>query len=258
VSASSTAGTCGEASGTVTCDVGDLAASTDATITIVVTPLSAGTVNNTASASADSPMDPSQNNNTATSATSVEDEDNPPTEQCTTIEFEGAGSHGTLVDGFDLDGTTISLTVVPRGSQSTSSAAIYDTDNVDGPDTDLEWQGSAPICTDCQGQGNALVIVSNAGFDSEGDSGSGGTFVLTGFTPGAWTLRSFTAIDADGASFRALIDGANSGGSSVGANGSVESVDVSGPTINSELRLDIGTDSGAIDDLEFCTASSGD
>jgi hypothetical protein len=102
------------------------------------------------------------------------------------------------------------------------------------------------------------VIVATGGFDTDGDSGSGGTFVMTGFDAGAWTLRSFTAIDADGATFRALIDGVNSGGSSVGANGSVESVAVSGPAISSELHLDLGTDSGAIDDLEFCTVSDDD
>lgn len=254
VSATASQGSCSEASGTVTCDLGTIASGAGATIEITVQATADGSVVNEATVSS-STTDPATGNNTDQATVQVTGDGGQPG-QCFVIDFEGEGGHGDVVDSFDLDGTTITLTVAPRGSQSAAQAALYSTDNVDGPDPDLEWQGAGPECGDCQGQGSALVIVSNLGFDTDGDSGSGGAFVLTGFSPGAYVLRSFTAIDADGASFRALVDGANAGGSGVAGNGSVQQVQATPIPIQGELRLDLGTDSGAVDDLEICEVGS--
>jgi len=69
-SAASTAGTCGEADGVVTCNLGTLASGAGATVTIVVRPTRLGTITNTATATAPQ-TDPNQGNNTATVATTV-------------------------------------------------------------------------------------------------------------------------------------------------------------------------------------------
>jgi uncharacterized repeat protein (TIGR01451 family) len=71
VSASSTQGTCTNASGTVTCHVGSLAVGANATITItVITPGRPGSITNSATVTADQP-DPNTANNTASVTTSV-------------------------------------------------------------------------------------------------------------------------------------------------------------------------------------------
>jgi uncharacterized repeat protein (TIGR01451 family) len=70
VSASVPHGTCAEAGGTATCDVGNLLNGSSARVTVVVTPTAAGTLNNTASATATEP-DPVSANNSATAATMV-------------------------------------------------------------------------------------------------------------------------------------------------------------------------------------------
>jgi uncharacterized repeat protein (TIGR01451 family) len=71
VSASSTQGTCTQASGTVTCNVGSLAVGATATITIVVTaPSSPTTITNTATIKANE-TDPNPANNSASASTQV-------------------------------------------------------------------------------------------------------------------------------------------------------------------------------------------
>src|SRR5918994_6773442 len=55
VSATSTQGTCSQAGGVVTCDIGDMAAGTTATVTIVVRPKQTGTISNTAVAASTPP-----------------------------------------------------------------------------------------------------------------------------------------------------------------------------------------------------------
>jgi uncharacterized repeat protein (TIGR01451 family) len=70
VSATPTTGSCAEPGGTVTCNLGDLANGASATVTIVVTPIKAGTITNTAQVSSMSP-DPNPANNTATERTVV-------------------------------------------------------------------------------------------------------------------------------------------------------------------------------------------
>jgi len=70
VSANAGQGTCNEAAGVVTCNVGNLASSAQATVTITVTPTAAGTITNNASVSANE-GDPVSNNNSASEATTV-------------------------------------------------------------------------------------------------------------------------------------------------------------------------------------------
>ena len=75
VSASPSQGTCqregkGKIGGTLSCDLGSLAASETATVAIVVRPAKSGTISNTATARADQP-DPDSANNTATETTTV-------------------------------------------------------------------------------------------------------------------------------------------------------------------------------------------
>jgi len=69
-SASASQGTCSEAGGTVTCNLGDIAAGGDATVTIVVTPNQEGTVTNTGVVTSDT-EDTNQANNTDTITTTV-------------------------------------------------------------------------------------------------------------------------------------------------------------------------------------------
>src|SRR5207244_4328347 len=70
-SATSTQGTCTNASGTVTCAVGSLASGASATITINATaPAAAGTITNTATVKGNEP-DPNAANNTASATTQV-------------------------------------------------------------------------------------------------------------------------------------------------------------------------------------------
>jgi uncharacterized repeat protein (TIGR01451 family) len=69
-SATPSQGTCGETSGTVTCDLGGVANAGGATVTIVVTPQSAGTITNTASVQAAG--DPVTSNNSATEQTTID------------------------------------------------------------------------------------------------------------------------------------------------------------------------------------------
>ena len=69
-SAVSSADSCNQASGTVTCAIGALAAGTQATVTIVVTPTKTGTITNTAQVSSQT-ADPVASNNVASAGTIV-------------------------------------------------------------------------------------------------------------------------------------------------------------------------------------------
>jgi uncharacterized repeat protein (TIGR01451 family) len=70
VSATSTQGTCSKSGSTVTCSIGTLANGASATVTIVVTPTTAGTINNTATVTCNE-TDTNSSNNTATATTTV-------------------------------------------------------------------------------------------------------------------------------------------------------------------------------------------
>src|SRR5215210_185563 len=69
VSATTSAGTCQHTGNTVTCDLGQLSAGTNAVVTIVVKAKKSGTLSNTATVA--SPNDTNAANNSATAATTV-------------------------------------------------------------------------------------------------------------------------------------------------------------------------------------------
>lgn len=70
VSTTPTQGTCDEAAGVVTCNLGDLNPGASATVEIVVTPTVGGEISNTASVTSDV-FDPNPVNNSATEITTV-------------------------------------------------------------------------------------------------------------------------------------------------------------------------------------------
>jgi uncharacterized repeat protein (TIGR01451 family) len=70
-SANASQGSCSQASGTVTCNLGAIASSSSATITITVVPPVAGTISNTANVSGSQSVDQTSANDSATATTSV-------------------------------------------------------------------------------------------------------------------------------------------------------------------------------------------
>jgi len=70
VAATSTLGTCSRAGSTVTCNIGTLYNASSATVTIIVTPTTAGTITNTATVTCNE-TDTNTGNNTATATTTV-------------------------------------------------------------------------------------------------------------------------------------------------------------------------------------------
>jgi len=70
VAATSTLGTCSRAGSTVTCNIGTLYNASSATVTIIVTPTTAGTITNTATVTCNE-TDTNKGNNTATATTTV-------------------------------------------------------------------------------------------------------------------------------------------------------------------------------------------
>jgi hypothetical protein len=176
---------------------------------------------------------------------------------CTTVDFEALGSHGSAVSSFALGGATIAVGVIPGGPHSSSTAALYDTDTVGGPDPDLEWDGGGAECAACEGRGNVLVIADRRGFASHGNASSGGALVLTGFPAGAFGLTSVTVLDSDRAPFTVRVDGAVKAASERQRNGDVQVLGVDANVVQGEVRIDFGKDSGGVDDLTFCVASGG-
>jgi uncharacterized repeat protein (TIGR01451 family) len=70
VSATSTAGSCAQTNGTISCNLGDLSSGASVTVTIIVTPKRVGTITNTAQVNSSSP-DPNAANNSETEQTTV-------------------------------------------------------------------------------------------------------------------------------------------------------------------------------------------
>lgn len=240
-------GSCGVDASGITCDLGTIESGGSATIDIVTTANAAGTLVNSADVESDV-ADPNGENNSTTAEATAED---PPTgtEECTVIDFESSGDHLSLVSSFDLGGSTIDITVEPGGPASQAAALIYDTDTSGGPDPDLEWDGGT--CADCAGQGNVVAIAATDPA-TNGDSGDGGVIVMTGF-PTGFEFRSLVVVDSDELPYRVRVDGVLVGSSTPAGDGNVQTVDLDANTIGSEVRVDFRGDSGAMDDLEFCT-----
>lgn len=241
-----------EDSGIYRCDVGTLEPGAAVAVELVVVPVADETIGLRARVSADAP-DPDESNNEFRGT--VRGVERPIDTVCSIIDFNDLGEHGDDVVSFDLNGETIDIAVEPFGDAGLPVAAIYDTDVVSGPDPDLEWTGGT--CDACEGQGKVLVI-SGDPFDTEGDSGSGGSLIFTGFES-RWILRSLRAIDSDEEAnpWSVWSDGILGTTTTPGSDGNVQEVgweiatDVLVP-LRSEVRIELLDESGGIDDLVFC------
>ena len=105
VSATSTQGSCSQSGGTVTCNIGTLASSATATVTIIVRPTATGTISNTATVTG-AETDANPDNNTAAQSTTV-------------VAAATASISGRIVDivGNSISGVTVTLS----GSQSATA-----------------------------------------------------------------------------------------------------------------------------------------
>jgi uncharacterized repeat protein (TIGR01451 family) len=243
-------GICTIDAGVATCALGDLASGGSVEIEVVTTADEAGTPVNAVEIASDV-ADPDPENNSSSAEVSVITPPEPG--ECVVIDFENSGSHLSTVSSFALGESTISISVEPGGPRSQAAAAIYDTDTAGGPDPDLEWDGGT--CAGCAGQGNVLVIA-DIGIATGGDSEDGGVMVLTGFPAGGYGFASLLAVDSDAKAYEILVDGASVGETTPGVDGNVQTVSLESNVIESEVRIDLDGDSGAVDDLEFCPAGN--
>ena len=198
--------------------------------------------------------------------------------ECSTIDFDDqipALTHGNLVgnapaNGLDFEfpstfGFTIAVTTDGYNPRSLDQAAVYDTDNMNGPDPDLEWSGTSPECPGCNGQDNILIIVDrreNAApgspFINEGDSPSGGLVTFSGFPAGeAYSIHQFVGIDQEVPELpiNLFVDGGGTAVASTSAlgNGSVETV--TGGSLPAAFTSTFEVEyngSGGTDDIQIC------
>lgn len=179
---------------------------------------------------------------------------------CETIDFD-AFAHGDAVTSVTALGMTLTIAASPWVDPVVDPRA-YDTDTVDGPDPDLEWQGTAPECPACEGQGRLVIIPDNRGFEPEGDDAEGGRLTFTGFTSPVF-VDSWTAVDNDDVeapkTFE-VFDGASwslVSQSAAGGNGTVEVVSSPAQVLfDTSMRFTFGdgvnTGSGGVDDVVLC------
>jgi hypothetical protein len=184
-----------------------------------------------------------------------------PAPVCHTISFDDLGlGHGSQVTSIPTPlGFSLDVAVTPTGAHSAPSAVLYSTDNMGGPDFDLEWNGASARCPDCEGLGNILVIEDSRGFAPEGDSDTGGTISLTGFpASGVAFIERYAAVDQESTetAIQLYVDGGLIGGSSGQGDGSVETVLASSPAITEKAEFVLGG-SGGMDNLKVCTGEPG-
>jgi uncharacterized repeat protein (TIGR01451 family) len=121
VSATPSTGSCSEAGGTVTCDLGNLASGATATIAVTATADAAGDVANTATVSNDL-TDPNENNNSATETTTV-NEPPPPGDPMADLVI----TKGDQVDPvFVGDEITWALSVSNKGPDEATAVSVTD------------------------------------------------------------------------------------------------------------------------------------
>jgi uncharacterized repeat protein (TIGR01451 family) len=152
VSATPSQGTCSQASGTVTCQVGALAVNASASIQIVVTtPSTASTLTNSASVTGNE-TDPDTTNNSAT--------------QETTVAVSGAViSNGTVSLGVNDTGD-LNYDCRAAGDPTCPAASPGGVDPVGLRFNALNTDGTAPGCL-CEGWGMADAVSGLTGYDNE-------------------------------------------------------------------------------------------
>jgi hypothetical protein len=177
--------------------------------------------------------------------------------ECSTIDFDDqipALTHGNLVgnapaNGLDFEfpstfGFTIAVTTNGYNPRSLDQAAVYDTDNVGGPDFDLEWNGASATCNDvvpndlipgtCQGLGNVLIVVDRretaapgSPFINEGDSPSGGLVTFSGFPAGeAYSVTQYVAVDQEATDINLFVDGGGTAVASSTGPGGTDNIEI--------------------------------
>ncbi len=171
VSATSTQGTCNHAGGIVTCDLGGLANGATATVTITITPGTAGWIRNVAQVSS-SASDPNSNNNTAVQDTRVYTAADTDSDGVSSTQESGSAGTDPAYDG-NNDGTADRLQT-NVASLPTSTGSYYVT--LASPD------------------GTSLSNVQAVGNPSPGNAPSGVQFPygffdfnINGLTPGGAT-----------------------------------------------------------------------
>lgn len=179
---------------------------------------------------------------------------NPGEQVCETIDFDSF-AHGDAINSLSALHTTLTVDTDGDSPHSEDQARAYDTDNVGGPDFDLEWDGGSARCEDCEGLDIVMVIGDDRGFADEGDSPSGGTVTITGFpSEGETFVDEFKGLDHEPAEENAIelfIDGTAVGATTGQGDGSVETVDVTDELISDTVQF-VFRGSGAVDDVEVC------
>jgi uncharacterized repeat protein (TIGR01451 family) len=179
VSASSSQGSCSQASGVVTCALGSLAVSGSATATITVTASSAGTTTNTASVSA-SEGDPNGTNNSASAITNV-------TTASADLAITKSASATSVLVGQNI---TYSISVSNAGPQPATNVTI--TDPVPVGTTFVSASSSQGSCSQTSG-----VVTCALGSLAASGSASA-SITVTASSPGTTTnTASVSASEAD-------------------------------------------------------------
>ena len=140
VSAASTQGSCAESGGTVTCNIGDMTTSTVATVTIVITSNTAGTIVNTVSVSS-AVFDPVSANNSGT--------------ETTTGVPSGANADLSVTESDSPDpvtvGSNITYTITVVNNGPSTSTAVTLTENLPATVTYVTSTPSQGSCTESGG-----------------------------------------------------------------------------------------------------------
>ena len=147
VSATTTAGSCGESGGTVTCSLGILSSGASATSTIEVIPTATGTITNSVSVTGDVD-DPEDDNNTAIQHTTV----------------GGADLQVSKVDDPDpvMVGETLTYTVVVTNHGPATTTAEL-TDTLPGSVTFVSATTTAGSCGESDGTVTCMLGILNSG-----------------------------------------------------------------------------------------------
>jgi uncharacterized repeat protein (TIGR01451 family) len=144
-SATTDQGTCSEAGGTVTCELGTVPADGFVDIEIVVTPNQVGTITNTAEIAAQSPGDPSPEDNADSTTTQVLE--------------EGATDLAVFKDGrfFGAVGTPYTYSIFVENFGPSATTGVTVTDTLPPGMTFVSAQSSQGSCTETGGTVTCLV-----------------------------------------------------------------------------------------------------